>query len=133
MNRRNWLKKAGGWILGIGLLAPFYSFIKAQRYHPPKIIRVRKKMSRGEHVVDEDFVLFITGDGPLAVSRHCTHLGCIITYHQEGRFFLCPCHQSRFTWNGKYISGPAKKDLKRFVVKDLKDGGYAVEIPRGQV
>ncbi len=89
-------------------------------------------MKEGEHLEENDFVLFITSGGPLAVSRHCTHLGCILTYFPEKSMFICPCHQSRFKADGTYISGPAKKDLPRFPVEALEGGeGFRILIPRG--
>jgi Rieske Fe-S protein len=83
-------------------------------------------------LLEPQFAFFETDQGPLAVSRSCTHLGCIINYREADREFLCPCHQSRFTWDGKYLSGPADKDLPKFHVKVLEEEeGYVVQIPRG--
>ena len=42
----------------------------------------------------------------------CTHLGCELEYNNAERSFDCPCHGSRFNYDGKVIEGPAHKDLK---------------------
>lgn len=43
----------------------------------------------------------------------CTHLGCELEYNDAERSFDCPCHGSRFNYDGKVIEGVAKTDLKK--------------------
>ena len=43
----------------------------------------------------------------------CTHLGCELEYNDGERTFDCPCHGSRFNYDGRVIEGAAKEDLKR--------------------
>ena len=47
------------------------------------------------------------------VDSKCTHLGCELEYNNAERTFDCPCHGSRFTYEGKVIEGPAVLDLER--------------------
>ena len=47
------------------------------------------------------------------VDSTCTHLGCELEYNNGERSFDCPCHGSRFTYEGKVIEGPAVLDLER--------------------
>lgn len=52
--------------------------------------------------------------GELFVSDStCTHLGCELAYNDGERTFDCPCHGSRFNYDGKVIEGPADTDLKK--------------------
>ncbi|MBW1967790.1 MAG: Rieske 2Fe-2S domain-containing protein, partial [Deltaproteobacteria bacterium] len=97
------MKKAGFWAFGLGLV---YAFVAKKRFRPPTEVRLRRKLKSGEFLLEPRFALFETDQGPLAVSRSCTHLGCIVNYRETDREFLCPCHQSRFTWDGKYLAGP---------------------------
>lgn len=43
----------------------------------------------------------------------CTHLGCELEYNNAERSFDCPCHGSRFNYDGKVIEGAAHTDLKK--------------------
>jgi menaquinol-cytochrome c reductase iron-sulfur subunit len=46
-----------------------------------------------------------------ALSAVCPHLGCAVGW--DGKNFLCPCHDSKFTPDGDAIAGtgPAKRGL----------------------
>lgn len=67
--------------------------------------------------MERDFILFESSEGPWAVSRKCTHLGCRLNYSEKDNLLICPCHESRFSNNGKRISGPARNNLARYQVK----------------
>lgn len=43
----------------------------------------------------------------------CTHMGCELEYNDGERSFDCPCHGSRFNYDGRVIEGPAHTDLKK--------------------
>jgi Rieske Fe-S protein len=63
-------------------------------------------------------------DNPMAVykdktgkvtkfSAKCNHLGCIVAWNPLEKSFDCPCHGSRFFYNGKVVNGPANNDLEK--------------------
>jgi Rieske Fe-S protein len=41
----------------------------------------------------------------------CPHLGCRYNWDAEKKLFVCPCHNSVFTIEGKVVSGPAPRGL----------------------
>jgi menaquinol-cytochrome c reductase iron-sulfur subunit len=51
----------------------------------------------------------------VAFGPACTHLGC--PYHIENGQFVCPCHTSVFSFDGKVVSGPAPRPLDRYETK----------------
>ena len=49
-----------------------------------------------------------------AVSVKCPHLGCQLSWNPDELSWDCPCHGSRFTYDGKRIDGPAEEnDISR--------------------
>ena len=42
----------------------------------------------------------------------CTHLGCELYFNNYEKIWECPCHGSKFTYDGKVIEVPAVKDLE---------------------
>ena len=45
------------------------------------------------------------------VSTRCPHMGCQLAWNQEERSWDCPCHGSRFSYDGTRIDPPASQKL----------------------
>ena len=65
--------------------------------------------------------------GVLAIYKVCTHLGCLYEWVPMTDRFECPCHGSKFQLTGDYISGPARRNLDRFVIKAVAPNGTIKE------
>ncbi|MCU4752925.1 FAD-dependent oxidoreductase [Halobacteria archaeon AArc-curdl1] len=56
--------------------------------------------------------LYRDEDGTVhAVSAICPHMDCIVRWNDAERTWDCPCHGSRFTYEGDVLSGPALEGL----------------------
>ena len=66
---------------------------------------------------DKPAILILTsGDKYVAFTAVCTHLGCTVQYRPDLREIWCPCHNGKYTLQGRNISGPPPKPLAEFTV-----------------
>lgn len=45
------------------------------------------------------------------IPARCPHMGCELCFNQDEKTWDCPCHGSRFRYDGKLLDEPAKKDI----------------------
>jgi cytochrome b6-f complex iron-sulfur subunit len=62
-------------------------------------------------------VINIPDKGFVALSKVCTHLGCLVEYEKAKNRLLCPCHAGVYTLEGNVVSGPPPKPLQKFPLK----------------
>jgi Rieske Fe-S protein len=74
------------------------------------------KISSGEAgistVENKKAAVFKDEEGKLhVVPPACTHMGCYVRWNKAERTWDCPCHGSRYTYDGDVIHAPTVKDL----------------------
>ena len=42
----------------------------------------------------------------------CPHMGCLLRFNDAEKSWDCPCHGSRFSFDGKVLNSPAFEDLE---------------------
>lgn len=66
----------------------------------------------------------------VAYSVLCQHMGCPVQFNAEGRYLLCPCHQSKYdpAREGFVVQGVAQQPLPRIELEIDGDDVVAVGV-----
>ena len=62
----------------------------------------------------------MTGESSHILNSTCTHLGCNVKWKAAEKSWNCPCHGSRFSIDGKVLTGPAREGSEKLQEKELK-------------
>jgi Rieske Fe-S protein len=62
----------------------------------------------------------------------CPHLGCIFNWEPSDQLFVCPCHSSIFSAEGKVVDGPSPRGLDTLPQK-IVDGNLYIEWERFEI
>jgi nucleotide-binding universal stress UspA family protein/nitrite reductase/ring-hydroxylating ferredoxin subunit len=63
-------------------------------------------------VEGEKVAAYLDDDGtPYLLSARCQHMGCIVDWNSRARTWDCPCHGSRYQYDGALLNGPATRPL----------------------
>ncbi|QOR36527.1 FAD-dependent oxidoreductase [Clostridium sp. 'deep sea'] len=57
-----------------------------------------------------------------AVKPYCSHLGCMLSFNKAEKSWDCPCHASRFNYDGSVIESPTRINLETIVLKGFYNG-----------
>lgn len=122
MKRRRFLKILLAFLGSITLVSFVYSLLKFLAALPSraaaksKLIIPKSDVSSGQakNFIYQDTPAVIVNrldKGFIALSRVCSHLGCLVEYNSARQRFLCPCHAGNFDLEGAVLSGPPPKPL----------------------
>lgn len=127
MERRDFLKLLSGAIAATGAVALAYPVVRViaplkgeKTIKPVEIPKGDIPVGGTKDVVLQNTPVIVInreGAGYIALSKVCTHLGCLVQYKSDEKILLCPCHAGRFDLNGNVISGPPPAPLRQFPVK----------------
>jgi Rieske Fe-S protein len=63
-------------------------------------------------VEGEKVAAYLHDDGTTyLLSARCQHMGCLVDWNSRARTWDCPCHGSRYQYDGAIITGPTTKPL----------------------
>lgn len=127
MKRRSFLQLSLA-LLGTSTLAsliyPLYRYLVPHRSEElAKTLLIAKRdipLGEAREIVLNNIpavVLNRPGKGLIAVSRVCTHLGCLVQYDKENKRLLCPCHAGVYSLEGDVLSGPPPKPLRKLPLR----------------
>jgi menaquinol-cytochrome c reductase iron-sulfur subunit len=147
-DRREFLVKGGIWagILGIATqaAASLRSLLPNVSYDAPTTVKLGVPMDFPDglkFLPEQRLFVFREGRTFHAISAVCTHLGCTVraealpqpqTMQVDGHplrvthRFNCPCHGSKYTGDGKNVSGPAPRPLAWYHLSVSPDDGQLV-------
>lgn len=95
--------------------------------------RDREKKKRAEDILPGEGGIIESGEGRIGVYRdqdgrlypvriRCPHLGCELAWNPDEKSWDCPCHGSRFGYDGRVLDGPAAESIA--IGQKLQDGGF---------
>jgi menaquinol-cytochrome c reductase iron-sulfur subunit len=83
----------------------------------PMEVVFRRNRVDGWKIISEKstaWVAKLPNNQVVAFGPQCTHLGCAYHWDESKSEFICPCHSSIFSIDGKVVSGPAPRPLDRY-------------------
>jgi menaquinol-cytochrome c reductase iron-sulfur subunit len=90
---------------------------------PEQILYTRKRVDGWRKITEKASTWLVKTDQNTVVAFNpaCTHLACPYHWDDGAREFVCPCHDSKFSIEGKVLAGPAPRPLDRYAAK-VEDG-----------
>lgn len=74
---------------------------------------IKKDEGKIIEVDDKKVGVYRDNEGNIhAIKPYCTHLGCELSWNNLDKTWDCPCHGSRFNYEGKNLYDPAIKNLE---------------------
>ncbi len=112
---------------GIAFQHMFNDMLGYLRQQPNfKSSRELESVAAGEgrivEMLEEKFGVYRDEKGSLnIVSAECTHLKCTVSWNADEKSWDCPCHGSRFSYEGKVLNGPANRDLPYYDESEIRE------------
>jgi cytochrome b6-f complex iron-sulfur subunit len=122
VKRRRFLKVILAFLGSITAFSFVFSILKFLTVLPARAADAKKLTIRKSEVPsgeakniiyqNEAAVLINRPDkGFIALSRTCTHLGCLVEFSKTRQELICPCHAGTYDLEGNVMSGPPPKPL----------------------
>lgn len=91
---------------------------------PKEKLEELAELAQGEGKVisyeGHSIALYKDEDGNLhALNPACTHIKCLVGWNAAEKTWDCPCHGSRYSYDGEVLTAPARKDLEVIRLEEL--------------
>ena len=124
-DRRAFIKKSAVWsgyaLAAVAIGFPVFSFVGFRKITKKKIVFPPDSQLASVNFKEGAYLLSYKKEFH-ALSARCPHLGCTVNFDTVSKTFNCPCHGSAFNLSGKWISGPARKNLQPLPIKKNANG-----------
>jgi cytochrome b6-f complex iron-sulfur subunit len=128
MKRRRFLKIILAFLGSITVLSFLFSILKFLTALPTRASDAQKIVVRKSEIPSGEAKNIIYQNAPavvinrpdkgfIALSRTCTHLGCLVEFNKNRQKLICPCHAGTYDLDGSVESGPPPKPLTAIPLK----------------
>lgn len=113
INRRDFVKKSIALLPFVGVGSFVYPLSKFAFFEEKNKISLVIALDELTQKITKKGTVFIlkNNDAIQVFDAHCTHMGCVLNFSERENAFVCPCHSSKFSLDGKVLKGPAQKKL----------------------
>jgi len=90
-------------------------------------LAVNKAMRFDKMPTYMSFIVARDSQGFYALANACPHSGCQTSFNESAMSFDCPCHGSRFKFDGSLLNGPAATAMKAYTICRRADNAIVVD------
>jgi cytochrome b6-f complex iron-sulfur subunit len=128
MKRRRFLKIVLAFLGSITVFSFVFAILKFLTALPTRAADAKKLAIRKSEIPSGEAKNIIYQNSPaviinrpdkgfIALSRTCTHLGCLVEFNKSRQILICPCHAGTYDLDGGVVSGPPPKPLTAIPLK----------------
>lgn len=129
----NWFLGTSVGALAVSVLYPVLRFVSPPHIPESTAQQVEAGSTNDPLLLEKGFKILRFGNEPVILLRAgpddyrafaatCTHLDCIVEFHEKEKRIWCNCHNGEYDLQGRQIAGPPPKPLATFAVALIDQG-----------
>ncbi len=123
----NWFLGTSVGALAATIFVPIFRFLSPPHIPEATTNQVEAGATNDPELLEKGFKILRFGNEPVILVRAgdddyrafagtCTHLDCIVEFHNDQRRIWCNCHNGEYNLRGQVVAGPPPKPLEPFRV-----------------